>query len=222
MHSYIEVEVSKPITFSIVMASTLAPYKDAASGRTFKIFRAVESVILQSFTGWELLICADGCKKTFDIISESYRSTPGIYCSHLYKSPQWSGGPRNHGIDNATGQYIIYLDIDDYYGPSHLKTVSDNLQELNYPAWVWYNDRWPKMENKKLFYSQWVEHPCDINRRFKHGTSNICHRRDLNEYWQQGGYEHDRHFIDQLKRYPGHRIPTPDYRVCHVPRLFDI
>ena len=42
--------------FSVIMASTLAEYGGAASRRDEKIVRAIDSVIAQTFTDWELIV----------------------------------------------------------------------------------------------------------------------------------------------------------------------
>jgi glycosyltransferase involved in cell wall biosynthesis len=198
--------------FSIIMPSFLGNYPGAARNRDEKILRAIDSVINQSFTDWELIVVADGCNITFDLISRVYADNHKIQCLLIDKAALFSGVPRSLGIKEAKGEYIIYLDIDDYYGENHLKTIAENLKDFD---WVWYNDiRW---KNK------WVENPCSIITIGRSGTSNICHRKDLGEKWTAVGYAHDYHFNHQLLKHKNYtKIETPEYFVCHVPGMYDI
>ena len=54
--------------FTIVLPSFLGAYANAASRRPEKLVRAVDSVIAQTFQDWELLVIADGCQETVDIM----------------------------------------------------------------------------------------------------------------------------------------------------------
>ena len=49
----------------------------------------------------------------------------------------WSGRPRNTGIEQASGDWIIYLDIDDVFGENHLKIVSEGIKDYD---WIWFDD----------------------------------------------------------------------------------
>lgn len=195
--------------FSVIMASYLGNYRTAALDRDTKILRAVNSVIKQSFSDWELIIVADGCEKTVKIISENVTDSR-VHCYLIPKSKTFSGVPRNTGIEQAQGEFIIYLDIDDLYGEDHLKTIDSGLNGYD---WVWFTDvRYsPKTE-------QWYENPCDMMRAGSCGTSNICHKRSLPYRWDHDGYAHDYYFIKHLRQNTNFaKIPGGDYYVCHLP-----
>ena len=55
---------------SIIMPSYLGDYPMAAKDRELKIHRAIYSVLKQEYENWELIIIADGCNKTVDIINK--------------------------------------------------------------------------------------------------------------------------------------------------------
>lgn len=82
--------------------------------------KCIESVIAQTFTGWELIIIDDGSKdETFKVISGYCKLNQNIRCiKHSNRGPALS---RNSGILASTGKYITFLDSDDEYEPDHLE-----------------------------------------------------------------------------------------------------
>lgn len=198
--------------FTVIMPSYLGDYPGAASDREQKIVRAINSVIGQSYKDWELIIVADGCDRTMQIASQFVESN--IMPVKIDKAETWSGVPRNTGIEMASGDYIVYLDNDDYYGPDHLKIIADNIGDYD---WVWYNDY---IFDTKGW--QWIERACNIKKRGANGTSNVCHKK-LDVTWDHTGYAHDHHFNSQLLRHRNHtKIETPEYLVCHIPGSYDV
>ena len=192
------------------MASRLENYPSSAKDKEGKLLRAVNSVIKQTFEDWELHVVADGCQKTVEIIQGNVEDAR----VHLWKIEHvrlWSGRPRNTGIEQAKGEWIIYLDIDDIYGENHLQVVCNGL--ANYD-WVWFND--VRYRPKDDF---WFENACDIHTLGRHGTSNIAHKKSLNVFWDENGkYAHDFHFVRKLLAFKnGGKIGTPEYYVCHIP-----
>lgn len=196
--------------FSVIIPSYLGDYKGAASERDKKIHRALRSALDQTLNDCEVIVIADGCEQTFSIIEKDYSDS--VACYLIEKSPTFSGLPRNFGIEKAKGEYIIYLDIDDYWGKDHLATISSQLNGLD---WVYYND-WI------IKNAEWVERPCNIRTIGQNGTSNICHKRSISPRWG-GGYAHDYYFIQQLLRHKRNKkIETTQYFVCHIPNVYDI
>ena len=194
--------------FSVIIPSFLGEYRTAAKNRDKKIIRTVYSVLNQSFQDFEVIVVADGCQKTVEIMKQIEDSR--VKTILIEKSKLWSGEPRNAGIQEATGEYIIYLDIDDLFGENHLQNVSDQLGTFD---WVWFNDiRYaPKQD-------QWYENPCDITQIGRHGTSNVCHRRTLPAKWDYVGYAHDYYFVLQLRANGNFgKIRGGEYYVCHIP-----
>lgn len=86
------------------------------------ISNTVKSVLNQTFTDWEYLIVDDNSTdNTINIINEFIKKDPRI---KLLKTPKNSGGPatpKNIGIENATGEYVAFLDHDDEWLPQKLE-----------------------------------------------------------------------------------------------------
>lgn len=206
--------------FTIVMPSFLGHYPTAAKNRDQKIHRAVSSVITQSFKDWELLIISDGCDTTFSMIEARYSDQEKINCIQIPKQPLFSGTPRNVGISKAKGRYIVYLDIDDYFGKDHLSIIEKGLRSNNYPDWVWFDD----YEGRKGTPPQFVKMERNIHKRGSHGTCNLCHKKDVTYWNEKGTYLHDFEFALNLKRSSQDviKIDCPQYYICHIPNRIDI
>jgi glycosyltransferase involved in cell wall biosynthesis len=192
------------------MASRIADYPSSARNKEEKLLRAVNSVMIQTFPDWELNIIADGCQKTVDII-QKFIEDDRVRLWEVEHTHLWSGRPRNKGIEQANGEWITYLDIDDIFGENHLQIINDGLGNFD---WVWFNDI---RFRPRLDY--WFENQCNIVKRGKHGTSNIAHKRNLEVFWDENGkYSHDFYFAQKLLHFRnGSKIATPEYYVCHIP-----
>lgn len=196
--------------FSVIMQSFLGDYPGAANNREEKLKRAIDSVIVQTFEDWEMIIVADGCEKTFDIVEKKYYENAKVHCVYIPKQEFWSGTARDIGKFEAKGDYIVYLDSDDMYGVDHLKNIVEQFGTFD---WVYYND-WVYVRN------HWIERQCNIHRIGYNGTSNVCYKRELEVSWSTyTGYAHDHVFNAQLvSKYKNFgKIKTTGYYVCHLP-----
>lgn len=196
--------------YSVIVPSFMGDYRTAAKNRDGKIIRAINSVLTQTLQDFEVIVVADGCDKTVQIMSQIEDRRVKTY--KIPKSKLFSGEPRMKGIEEASGEWIIYLDIDDVYGQNHLQNINSQLGTYD---WVWFDD---VRYNPKT--NQWYENPCDINQLSRHGTSNVCHKRILpiQAKWDYVGYAHDYHFILQLKHNKNFaKIQGGEYYVAHIP-----
>jgi glycosyltransferase involved in cell wall biosynthesis len=82
---------------------------------------AIESIINQTFTSWELLI-TDDCStdNTRNIVSKYVEKDNRIKLFFL-KVNSGAGAARNNSIDKATGRYIAFCDSDDWWYPYKLE-----------------------------------------------------------------------------------------------------
>lgn len=95
------------------------------------IRKAVESVLAQTFTDWELIVVNDGSTdNSRQVVEDFLQSTicngrDGCqYSIHLINQPN-SGvsAARNNGIAMAKGEYIAFLDADDWWAPTFLESI---------------------------------------------------------------------------------------------------
>lgn len=92
------------------------------------IIRAVKSVINQTFKDYELIIINDGSTDdTAEIVKSIIKSNTKVN----FKTIKNSGVSvaRNIGIMEATGEYITFLDSDDYYEKNALEVISSYLKD---------------------------------------------------------------------------------------------
>ncbi|NTV98160.1 MAG: glycosyltransferase family 2 protein [Chlorobiaceae bacterium] len=89
--------------------------------RAAHLGNAIESVLSQTYSNWELIIVDDGSSdNTFEVIDPYLMKSAGIrYMKHTNRKPALS---RNGGIQASFGRYITFLDSDDHYLPEHLES----------------------------------------------------------------------------------------------------
>jgi glycosyltransferase involved in cell wall biosynthesis len=98
----------------------------ATFNRAGLIKNALNSVIAQTETNWEVLIIDDGSTdNTYDVVGDYLKSYRNIrYYSFDHRGMVLA---KNAGINAAKGKYITFLDSDDEYHPLHLSIKKSAL-----------------------------------------------------------------------------------------------
>lgn len=94
----------------------------------------IESVIMQSYQNKEIILVNDGSTDNSQQICEEYQKKYS-YIKVINKANQGLSHTRNVGIKNATGDYILFLDSDDYWAidfMSDLKELVESDEEIDY------------------------------------------------------------------------------------------
>jgi glycosyltransferase involved in cell wall biosynthesis len=95
--------------------------------RATLIARAIQSVLEQSYSNWELIIVDDGSHDdTHDIIAPFVLMDQRI--CYYYQTNRGLATARNIGIELAGGEFITFLDSDDEYAPQHILTRVSFMQ----------------------------------------------------------------------------------------------
>jgi glycosyltransferase involved in cell wall biosynthesis len=95
--------------------------------RSKKLKQAIDSVLAQTFTDFEILVMDDGSTDDTPEIIAEYKDQRIIY--------QWdtnSGGParpRNRGLKIAKGEWICFLDADDWWTLNKLEICIDYIDK---------------------------------------------------------------------------------------------
>ena len=83
------------------------------------LHRCVDSILLQTFTDFELLLIDDGSTDKSVGICDKY-AFKDRRIRVFHKKNGGVSSARNLGIKKSNGVYILFVDSDDYLSPSHL------------------------------------------------------------------------------------------------------
>ena len=93
------------------------------------VAKAIQSVLSQSFDDFELIIIDDGSKD--DSYNVALNSIANHFNCHIHK--QLNSGvsaARNFGINLAKGDFLCFLDADDWWAPTFLEEMSGLIDEF--------------------------------------------------------------------------------------------
>ena len=102
------------------MISVIIPAYNAA--RTIR--RCIQSVLEQTYTEWEMIIVDDGSKDDTLGICQSYDDSR---IRVLHKENGGVSSARNMGLNFAQGDYIAFIDSDDFIETDYLQHLSHGL-----------------------------------------------------------------------------------------------
>jgi len=203
---------------SVVMPVTLQPYPRAASNKRAKFIRAVDSFIQQTYANSELVIISDGCDMAEEVYIEHFSKYSNILFEKREKADLFSGSVRDRGIALASGDWICYVDSDDFFASNHLELIASQItDDLD---WCYSNDNiiteYVSNQNINSILRVTELAPGRV------GTSAIIHKKNLNVSWQ-GGYGHDWVFINDLIQLTNKFTKVEaNYNVCHIPGVCEV
>ncbi|TGK31135.1 glycosyltransferase family 2 protein [Leptospira gomenensis] len=82
---------------------------------------SIQSVLRQTYTDWELMIVDDLSKDGSRELMKQYAKSDSRIRALFKETNSGSADTRNHGIRNATGRYIAFLDSDDLWDETFLE-----------------------------------------------------------------------------------------------------
>nr|WP_313062321.1 glycosyltransferase family 2 protein [Moraxella sp. CTOTU49097] len=94
------------------------------------IAKSIHSVLNQSYIDFELIVVIDGSKDNSEVIAREFEKTD--LRVKVYTKP--NGGlsdARNYGLNVATGEFIYFLDSDDWIEPNLLEDNIKMLEDKN-------------------------------------------------------------------------------------------
>ena len=89
--------------------------------------RSIESVINQNYKFWELIII-DDCSNEEFVLDKKYKDFDNIF---LLRNNQnlGSGLSRQRGLNLAKGEYVAFLDSDDFYHEDFLLKMVNAIKK---------------------------------------------------------------------------------------------
>lgn len=89
--------------------------------------KSVESVLEQIQDDCEIIIVNDGSTDNSGAICDEYSSIANVHVIH--KKNGGLSSARNAGIDSAKGEYLLFLDSDDYLRPGSIALLSNLIND---------------------------------------------------------------------------------------------
>nr|WP_318539443.1 glycosyltransferase family 2 protein [Terribacillus saccharophilus] len=100
------------------------------------IEQCLDSIYQQTYTNYELIIVDDASTdRTPNIIAELANEKTKVIINKLNKGPSYS---RNLALNAATGDFIAFIDSDDWWATSRLKSMIEYLKD-DFTDIVWDN-----------------------------------------------------------------------------------
>lgn len=114
----------------------------------------LKSVLNQTMQDFEIICIDDGSSDcTLDLLEEYKKSDPRIKV--FTQSNKGGGAARNLGLDNAVGEYLLFLDADDFFDEklvelAYLKASSQHADVCVFKAYIYDDlsgDKWPEQSS---------------------------------------------------------------------------
>ena len=184
--------------------------------------RAIQSVVMQSYTPYEIIVIDDGSDDgTKEWLKDNF---PNV--KYIYQMNSGVSSARNKGIKFASGDWIALLDSDDEWLPSKLKDQANEIESNPAAKFLHTNEIWIRngvrvnqMKKHKKYGGYIFEKCLDMCRISPSSvliqkdifdeigmfdeTLEVCEDYDL---WLRFASKYPVHFLDQplIKKYGGH------------------
>ena len=94
------------------------------------IRQCVDSILAQTFTDFELILVDDGSKDQSGKICDEY-ARMDTRVKVIHKENGGAADTRNRGVNQAVGNYVMFVDSDDYLAPTMLECLYRNILNEN-------------------------------------------------------------------------------------------
>ena len=94
------------------------------------LVECIDSIINQTYTNLEVLLIDDGSTDSSGDICERYASMDNRI-KVIHQVNGGLGNARNAGLDNATGDYIMFADSDDFFTPNACEVMLNAIESKN-------------------------------------------------------------------------------------------
>lgn len=93
------------------------------------ISRCLDSILMQEYENLELILINDGSTDNVEKIINMYLEKYPNIIKYIKKENTGLSDTRNRGIEIATGEYIMFVDSDDYLAPDLLKKLKPYMDK---------------------------------------------------------------------------------------------
>lgn len=146
--------------------------------------RCIDSVLMQNFKNWELLIVDDGSTDDTQKIVGEYLNNANIF--YYFIEHKGVSAARNFGLNHAKGEYVVFCDSDDEYPENAFATMLDRFdKDADFIVFgtkiVNCNDKYP-MKNiipKDIKYTENLEHALYYEIGARPFVWNCCYKKEF-------------------------------------------
>lgn len=186
--------------------------------RAEKLRRALESVSLQTYGDFEVIVCDDGSTDHTREVADSYSGKMTV----VYDWEENWGGParpRNNGLKKARGEWVCFLDADDWWYPTKLERVKAKVNSAD----VIYHDcdgfdsrgkRFLKIRGRRLESPIFVDLMTRWNALY---NSTVCVRKSILD--KAGGFSEEKDLVAIEDFDLWLRLSMITERFCYIPEL---
>lgn len=141
------------------------------------ITKTIESVLIQTYTNFELILVDDGSQDNSGQICDIY-SAKDQRVRVIHKKNGGVSSARNVGIDLSSGKYIAFIDGDDFVSEHYLETLHNMLvtNNVDMAVQVYYN-MYPTGKEKSV-----KEHINEVMSAWQFIEFEILEGRDTSPY----------------------------------------
>lgn len=91
--------------------------------------KCLDSLLCQEYKDYEVIIVDDGSEDGSGYIADEYVLRYPTRLKVIHQNNKGLGGARNTGIDASTGEYLVFIDSDDYVADNFLAKANHTLIE---------------------------------------------------------------------------------------------
>jgi glycosyltransferase involved in cell wall biosynthesis len=96
---------------------------------------AIDSVLQQTYPNIEIIVVDDGSTDNPETVLSDYRD----HIKLITQENKGLASARNTGIRNSEGEYLVFLDADDYISPEKIEVEVEVLEKHSATGWVYEN-----------------------------------------------------------------------------------
>lgn len=91
------------------------------------LHKCLDSILAQTFTDWECILIDDGSPDNSGAICDEYAQQDSRF-RVIHQENKGSAGARNVGLDVAKGEWIAFVDSDDWVEPDYLECLYNEAE----------------------------------------------------------------------------------------------
>lgn len=99
--------------------------------------KAIDSVLAQTFNDWELIVVDDGSTDNTKEIVAQYNDERITY---IYQENSERSAARNNGISHSKGEYVCFLDSDDFYLENFLNDLNQAITDNGNAPYLYFHN----------------------------------------------------------------------------------